>query len=80
MTERAPRRRRRSPVRAIPSVGVAVDGDHLAQLRALDPPIVARVQDGRTVLDLRTVEPDDDHLLVDALGAITAGPLADGAG
>ena len=27
-------------------------------LRALDPPIVARVQDGRTVLDLRTVEAD----------------------
>ena len=42
---------------AIPSVGVAVDGDRTAALRAADPPIVARVGDGRTMLDLRTVDP-----------------------
>jgi len=47
----------------IPSAGVALAGDHLARLRAGDPPIVARVEDGRTILDLRTVDPaDDDHL------------------
>jgi L-seryl-tRNA(Ser) seleniumtransferase len=33
------------------------------QLRALDPPIIARIQDDRVVLDLRTVDPGDDTLL-----------------
>ncbi len=48
---------------AIPSAGVAVDGDRTARLRAADPPIVARVSDGRTICDLRTVDPcDDAHL------------------
>jgi L-seryl-tRNA(Ser) seleniumtransferase len=52
-----------APGAAIPSAGVAVAGDHLAALRSADPPIVARVRDGRTVLDLRTVPPaDDPHL------------------
>jgi L-seryl-tRNA(Ser) seleniumtransferase len=58
------------PGRTIPSIGVAVDGDHLEALRSLDPPIVARVQDGRTVLDLRSVEPGDDPLLARALGRV----------
>jgi L-seryl-tRNA(Ser) seleniumtransferase len=44
----------------IPSVGIALDGDHTRALRASTPPIIARVQDGMTVLDLRTVDPDDD--------------------
>jgi L-seryl-tRNA(Ser) seleniumtransferase len=52
-----------APGASLPSVGVAVDGDRRADLLAADPPIVARVAGGRTVLDLRTVEPsDDDHL------------------
>jgi L-seryl-tRNA(Ser) seleniumtransferase len=47
----------------LPSVGVAVDGDVLDTLREAEPPIVARVVGGRTVCDLRTVDPaDDDHL------------------
>ena len=33
------------------------------QLRAIDPPIVARIQNDRVVLDLRTVAPEDDVLL-----------------
>jgi L-seryl-tRNA(Ser) seleniumtransferase len=48
------------PGRTIPSAGVAVAGDRRAELRAADPPIVARVREGRTVLDLRTVDPADD--------------------
>ena len=44
----------------VPSIGVALDGDHAATLRANDPPIIARVRDGRTILDLRTVDPADD--------------------
>jgi L-seryl-tRNA(Ser) seleniumtransferase len=32
-------------------------------LRALDPPVIARVLDGRVVIDLRTVTPGDDEEL-----------------
>ncbi len=32
-------------------------------LRALDPPVIARIQDDRVVLDLRTVRPGDDAIL-----------------
>src|SRR5581483_9170810 len=45
------------PGLTIPSAGVAVGGDHTAALRAHDPPVVARVEDGRTVCDLRAVDP-----------------------
>jgi L-seryl-tRNA(Ser) seleniumtransferase len=38
-----------------------------ARLRALDPPVVARIDHDRVVLDLRTVLPDDDELLVHVL-------------
>jgi L-seryl-tRNA(Ser) seleniumtransferase len=44
----------------IPSAGVAIDGDVLARLRAATPPIIARIDDDRTILDLRTVDPSDD--------------------
>ena len=54
----------------VPSWGLVIDGDHLVALRAGDPPIVARVRDGRTSLDLRTVDSADDSLLITAL----AGP------
>ena len=51
----------------IPSVGIAVDGDRTAALRLANPPIVARVDANRTILDLRTVDPADDDLIVHAL-------------
>ena len=35
-------------------------GEHL---RALDPPVIARIEDDRVVLDLRTVDPGDDAFL-----------------
>jgi L-seryl-tRNA(Ser) seleniumtransferase len=57
------------PDRSFPSAGVAVDGDVTAALRAVEPAIVARVQDGRTVCDLRTVDPADDGHLAKALAA-----------
>jgi L-seryl-tRNA(Ser) seleniumtransferase len=41
-----------------------------AQLRASDPPIIARVEDGRVLVDLRTVFPDQDDLVVAALNRI----------
>jgi L-seryl-tRNA(Ser) seleniumtransferase len=33
-------------------------------LRSLDPPVIARIQNDRVVIDLRTVAPGDDSLLV----------------
>ena len=47
----------------IPSAGVAVDGDITPALRRWAPPIVARVINGRTVCDLRTVLPEQDAVL-----------------
>jgi L-seryl-tRNA(Ser) seleniumtransferase len=55
------------PGTTIPSAGIAVDGDHLAVLRAHEPPVIARVQDDRTICDLRTVDPADDLVLAHAL-------------
>jgi L-seryl-tRNA(Ser) seleniumtransferase len=55
------------PGRTIPSAGIAVAGDITARLRAATPPVVARVVDGRTVCDLRTVPPEQDALLAKAL-------------
>ncbi|KAA0235166.1 MAG: L-seryl-tRNA(Sec) selenium transferase [Actinobacteria bacterium] len=49
----------------IPSVGVAFAGDLTEQLRAHCPPILARVIDDRTVLDLRTVLPADDEVIAE---------------
>jgi L-seryl-tRNA(Ser) seleniumtransferase len=54
----------------MPSYGVALDGDHLAGLRAAPTPIVARVRDQRTYLDLRGVDPEDDADLIQALRAL----------
>jgi len=52
----------------IPSVGVALNGDVTAVLRAARPkPVIARVDDDRTILDLRTVDPSDDSLLAAAI-------------
>lgn len=53
----------------IPSFGVAVDGDRTGALRRWDPPVIARVEGGRTICDLRTVDPADDPTLAKALAA-----------
>jgi L-seryl-tRNA(Ser) seleniumtransferase len=44
--------------------------DLAAQLRLGDPPIVARVEDGRVLLDLRTVFAEQDALIAAALRRI----------
>ena len=58
-----------APGATMPSAGLEVTGDRLAALRAADPPIVGRTREGRTFLDLRTVDPvDDDHLAATLAG------------
>ena len=39
-----------------------MSADQIEQyLRSLDPPVIARIQDDRVVLDLRTVLPEDER-------------------
>ena len=49
--------------------GVSAD-ELAARLRASDPPIIARVEEGRFLLDLRTVFPDEEPLIAAALHRI----------
>jgi len=60
-----------APGATIASAGVSVAGDRTAELRAADPPVIARVLEGRTVLDLRTVDPADDPALAKVLAAVS---------
>jgi L-seryl-tRNA(Ser) seleniumtransferase len=59
-----------APGVSMPSFGLVLDGDRLAALRDHTVPVVARVREGRTYLDLRSVEPHDDPELVCALQAL----------
>ena len=59
-----------APGVVIPSVAVAVEGDHLAALRAAATPIVARTRDGVTLLDTRTIDPADDAAVAAAIAAL----------
>ena len=56
------------PGQEIPSAGVELDGDYAAALRAHDPPVIARVNEQTTVIDLRTVDPADDAVVAAAVG------------
>ncbi|MGI9596846.1 MAG: aminotransferase class V-fold PLP-dependent enzyme, partial [Acidimicrobiales bacterium] len=60
------------PTVTFPSFGIKVDHDITEPLRAADRPIVARVEQGSTVLDLRTVFPDDDALIATAIESAIA--------
>lgn len=59
-----------APGTTVPSVGVAIDGDHGAALRGHRPPIIGRVEAGRTILDLRSTPPEHDATLVDGLRSL----------
>lgn len=65
-----------APEVVIPSIAIAVDppagADALRDaLRAGDPPVIARVLNDRVLLDLRTVFPDEDDILVAALKVVS---------
>jgi seryl-tRNA(sec) selenium transferase len=54
----------------LPSAAISLPG-HLARaLRAGTPPVVGRVADGRLLLDLRSVPPDQDEALISAVLAL----------
>jgi L-seryl-tRNA(Ser) seleniumtransferase len=53
----------------LPSAAVSLPASLAVTLRTGDPAVVGRVEDGRCLLDLRTVAPEDDEAL---LGAVLA--------
>ncbi|MCD2191047.1 L-seryl-tRNA(Sec) selenium transferase [Actinomycetospora soli] len=55
----------------LPSAAVALPVAYAEALRAGDDPVVGRVEQGRCLLDLRSVLPDDDARLVAAVRAVT---------
>jgi L-seryl-tRNA(Ser) seleniumtransferase len=57
------------PLAELPSHACAVEEELAAQLRAADPPVVAVVRDGRTLLDCRTIA---DHEVDDVAAAVRA--------
>lgn len=60
-----------APQQGIPGEVVMLPADDvvLRKLRLGEPPVVAYQRDGRLVLDLRTVAPDDDEALIGAVNA-----------
>jgi len=67
-----------APSAVLPTTLIALTSQELtasdlaARLRRADPPIVARVEDGRVLLDLRTVFPAQDEVLRQVLAQIAA--------
>lgn len=59
------------PTRLVAVTSSELSADELAaRIRASEPPIIARVEEGRVLLDLRTVFPAQDASLVEALNRI----------
>jgi L-seryl-tRNA(Ser) seleniumtransferase len=67
-----------APSAVLPTQLLAITVDDLSadglatRLRTSDPPIIARVEDGRVLLDLRTVFPAQDAALASALNRIVS--------
>ena len=72
-----------APGATLPSRAVAVKSSHLSPDRLLEalrqwqPPVIARVEEDRVLLDLRTVAPQQDGEIVAALESIARGRKAD---
>lgn len=59
------------PTRVLAITVEGFSADELAaRLRASDPPVIARIEEGRVLLDLRTVIPDQDGPLAEVLAGI----------
>jgi len=65
-----------APKSKLPSYGIAVTHAHLdasttlCALRQFDPPIIARIENDRVLIDLRAVEPESDLVLIAALNSV----------
>jgi L-seryl-tRNA(Ser) seleniumtransferase len=62
-----------APSAVLPTKLLAVTAKNLSadellrRLRASDPPVIARVEEGCVLIDLRTVFPEQDHMIAEAL-------------
>ncbi|MHA0285682.1 L-seryl-tRNA(Sec) selenium transferase [Mycobacterium sp. C3-094] len=56
----------------LPSAAIALPEHYAATLRTGERAVVGRIEDGRCLLDLRTVAPDDDAALLAAVQACTS--------
>jgi L-seryl-tRNA(Ser) seleniumtransferase len=60
-----------TPEQSIPTWLIVVNHPDVVaaekKLRAADPPVIARIEDGRLLLDLRTVFPEEEEELKRAL-------------
>jgi L-seryl-tRNA(Ser) seleniumtransferase len=61
-----------APGAELPSAGVSLAESCAAPLRTGTPAVVGRLEAGRCLLDLRTVAPEDDERLVEAVLACTS--------
>ena len=59
-----------APGSTIASIGIALVGDQRAALRAHTTPVIARTVDNTTYLDMRSIAPADDHVVVEALSRL----------
>ena len=63
-----------TPDQSLPTWLIAIEGDAInleRRLRGGDPPVVARIENDLLVLDLRTVLPEEEDLLVSTLQALS---------
>ncbi len=65
-----------TPSAVLPTYLIALGGEHLSadalqnKLRNSEPPIIARVEEGKVLLDLRTVFPEQDAILQQVLQSL----------
>ncbi|MGW3350324.1 hypothetical protein ACWDA3_44075 [Nonomuraea rubra] len=59
-----------APGVSLPSAAVALDGRMAAALRRARPSVLARVENGRCLLDLRAVPADQDDTLLASVQAV----------
>jgi len=59
-----------APGSTISSFGIAIVGDHRAALRSHSIPVIARTLDKTTFIDVRSVSPADDHIVIAALASL----------
>ncbi len=59
-----------APGSTITSIGIAIPGDQRALLRSQTTPVIARTHGNTTYIDMRSIAPADDHVVVDAMSRL----------
>ena len=59
-----------APGSTITSIGIAISGDQRALLRSHATPVIARTLGNTTYIDMRSIAPADDHVVVDAMSRL----------